>query len=146
MSKSQETWNKKEREKKRIKAKNEKLERKQWRKENPQNVSDIAYVDEHGNLTSTPPDPSKRIQINAEDIEIGIPKFIHEETQSYRTGIVTFFNESKGFGFIVDTETKESIFVHISALKDRVSENNRVQFEIEKGARGANAINVKLEK
>ena len=71
-----ETWNKKEREKKKKQQKKEKAEKKQERKDNPRNGdgqdSMIAYLDENGNISSTPPDPRKKIIINAEDIEIGV--------------------------------------------------------------------------
>lgn len=62
-----------------------------------------------------------------------------------KTGTVKFFNEEKGFGFIVDDETKKDVFVHKSALSDRVRENDRVTFEIEDTPRGASAINVKRD-
>jgi CspA family cold shock protein len=60
------------------------------------------------------------------------------------TGTVKFFNEAKGFGFIVDNETKEEIFVHISGLVDNINEGDIVTFETEKGKKGMNAVNVKL--
>jgi len=152
MSKTQETWNKKEREKKKQKLRKEKEERKQERKElakeqGGKSFDDmIAYVDENGNFSSTPPDPKKR-QVRLEDIEIGVPKQVASDpTDGIREGIVTFFNESKGFGFIVDQETKESIFVHANGLIDQIKENNRVSFEVEMGHKGPNAIGVKLVK
>jgi cold shock CspA family protein len=60
--------------------------------------------------------------------------------------VVTLFNHQKGFGFIKDLETKESLFVHTSATKDVLHENNRVIFEIEKGPKGLTAVNVRLDK
>jgi cold shock CspA family protein len=60
-----------------------------------------------------------------------------------RTGIVTFFNESKGFGFIKDLQSQESVFVHVNQLTERISENERVIFETENSPRGLNAVNVK---
>src|SRR6185437_16059709 len=101
-----ETWNKKEREKKKRQNKKEKAEKKQERKENNKNSdpeSMYAYLDENGNLSSKPPDPRKKVIINVEDIEIGVPK--HEPLNPedlIRTGIVSFFNDAKGFGFIKD--------------------------------------------
>jgi cold shock CspA family protein len=148
MSKSQETWNKKEREKKKQKIRKEKEERKQERKDNAQqggkSMDDmIAYVDENGNFSSTPPDPRKKVQIRLEDIEIGVPKQAeYNPADGFREGIVTFFNESKGFGFIVDQETKESIFVHANGLIEQIKENARVEM----GQKGPNAVNVKLVK
>jgi len=58
-------------------------------------------------------------------------------------GTVKFFNESKGFGFIVDDESKEEFFVHISGLIDRVNEGDSVEFEVTEGKKGMNAVNVK---
>ena len=152
MSKSQETWNKKEREKKKQKLRKEKEERKQERKElakeqGGKSFDDmIAYVDENGNFSSTPPDPKRR-QVRLEDIEIGVPKQADfNPADGIREGIVTFFNEGKGFGFIVDQETKESIFVHANGLIDQIKENNRVSFEVEMGQKGPNAVGVKLVK
>jgi len=136
-----ETWNKKEREKKKQQSRKEKEERKQERKENAKTKSlddMLAYIDENGNISSTPPDPKKM-----EDIEIGVPK--HEPVDPadlIRTGIVTFFNESKGYGFIKDLETQESVFVHINGLKEAIKENNKVTFEVEMTQKGASAINV----
>lgn len=143
-----ETWNKKEREKKKQQNKKEKAEKKQDRKENPKvkSLDDmLAYVDENGNLSNTPPDPKKMKKIKQEDIEIGVPKQqAFDPADLIRTGIVTFFNESKGYGFIKDLETQQSVFVHVNALKQAVKENNKVTFEVEMGPKGANAVNVEL--
>lgn len=146
-----ETWNKKEREKKKQQNKKEKAERKQERQERAKDGNSLenmmAYLDENGNLSSKPPDPRKKITINAEDIEIGVPKQAPINPEDLiRKGIITFFNDSKGYGFIKDLETQESIFVHINALKEAVKENNKVSFEVEMGPKGANAVNVQLIK
>lgn len=105
----------------------------------------LAYVDENGNITSTPPDPTKKqAQVKQEDIQIGVPKKeALDPTDLIRTGIVSFFNESKGYGFIKDRETQESIFVHLNGLVDKIKENDKVTFEVEKGPKGLNAYNVK---
>lgn len=145
-----ETWNKKEREKKKRQVKKEKQERRQERKENSKQGQDpesmYAYLDENGNLSSTPPDPKKKIVVNAEDIEIGVPKHEDSPEDLIHTGVVTFFNNDKGYGFIRDQETRQSVFVHINSLSEPVQENSKVSFEVEKGPKGANAINVKLIK
>ena len=76
MASSQETFSKKEREKKKLKKKKDKEEKKEERQANAKkgmSLDDmIAYVDENGNLTSTPPDPRKKKTINTEDIPVGI--------------------------------------------------------------------------
>ena len=59
-------------------------------------------------------------------------------------GTVKFFNDSKGFGFITSAETGEDIFVHISGLIDEIRENDKVQYEVEQGRKGLNAVNVKV--
>jgi cold shock CspA family protein len=144
-----ETWNKKEREKKKRQNKKDKAEKKQERRENSKNnpESMIAYLDENGNLSSKPPDPRKKIIVNVEDIEIGVPKHAEVNPEDLiRKGIVTFFNNDKGYGFIKDSETHESVFVHANSLSEPIKENNKVSFEVEMGPKGANAVNVKLVK
>ena len=59
-------------------------------------------------------------------------------------GTVKFFNESKGFGFIVDGESKNEYFVHVSGLNDQVRENDEVTFDLQDGRKGLNAVNVRL--
>ncbi len=60
------------------------------------------------------------------------------------TGTVKFFNSTKGFGFIVDSNTKEEIFVHVSGLVDEIREGDTVTFETARGKKGMNAVNVRL--
>tara|TARA_B100001057_G_scaffold350738_1_gene352234 strand:+ start:233 stop:424 length:192 start_codon:yes stop_codon:yes gene_type:complete len=59
-------------------------------------------------------------------------------------GTVKFFNQSKGFGFIVDDESKTEYFVHVTGLIDEINENDAVEFELQEGRKGLNAVNVKL--
>jgi cold shock CspA family protein len=146
-----ETWNKKEREKKKQQNKKEKAERKQERKENAKDGKSfddmLAYLDENGNLSSIPPDPRKKIVTKLEDIEIGVPKQEPLNPEDLiRKGIVTFFNDAKGYGFIKDMETQESVFVHINSLTEEIKEHNKVTFEVQMGPKGASAVNVKLVK
>ena len=61
-----------------------------------------------------------------------------------KKGTIKFFNESKGFGFVVDDETKQDYFVHISGLIDEVREGDEVEYELKEGRKGLNAINVKV--
>lgn len=60
------------------------------------------------------------------------------------TGTVKFFNESKGYGFIVDEESQSEYFVHVSGLIDEVRDGDQVEFELTEGRKGMNAINVKV--
>ena len=103
----------------------------------------MAYVDENGNITSTPPDPKKKSSINENDIVIGSRNIGGAETDLGRKGRVTFFNTSKGYGFIKDTQSQESIFVHINALATPIKENDFVSFQTEMGPRGLTAVGVK---
>ncbi len=59
-------------------------------------------------------------------------------------GTVKFFNESKGFGFIVDDESNTEYFVHVSGLIDEVREGDAVEYELKEGRKGLNAIDVKV--
>ncbi|WP_028298421.1 cold-shock protein [Olivibacter sitiensis] len=59
-------------------------------------------------------------------------------------GVVKFFNESKGFGFIIPNSGEADIFVHTSGLIDQIRENDNVSYEVEKGRKGLNAVNVKV--
>ena len=59
-------------------------------------------------------------------------------------GKVKFFNETKGFGFIVPADGSEDIFVHSSGLSDRIRENDSVTYDVERGKKGLNAVNVKV--
>src|SRR5690242_16070201 len=132
------TSNKKDREKKKQQEKKLKEQKKQERKENNDKGKDLAdmmaYLDENGNLSSTPPDPRKKVTINAEDIQLGVPMNRKSMPgESVRKGVVTFFNHEKGYGFIRDMQTNESIFVHINSSADELKENNMVVFEVEKG-------------
>lgn len=60
------------------------------------------------------------------------------------SGIVKFFNESKGFGFIKVNGSNQEVFVHVSGLTDQIRENDNVVFELQEGKKGLNAVNVKL--
>ena len=150
MGRSQETFNKKEVRSKKEKKKKEKEKRRLAKKEADTSgkLEDmIAYVDEFGNLTSTPPDPEKKQKVKKEDIEINIPKKdATQDNDVIRKGVVTFFNDSKGYGFIKDMASKESIFVHINNVEGDIKENNVVNFEIEMGQKGPTAVKVKITK
>lgn len=151
MGRSVETFSKKEREKKKFKKQQDKKEKAEERKANSdkgKGLEDMmAYIDDNGNISSTPPDPSKKRKIITEDIQISIPKQGALAPEDLiRTGVVSFFNESKGYGFIKDLQSQESIFVHINSLEEAVKENDKVTFETEQGPKGLSAIKVKKNK
>lgn len=148
MGRSRERFSKKEVRNKKEKKRKEKEKKRLARKETEKRsgLDDmIAYVDENGNITSSPPDPNKKEDIKIEDIEISPPKRDSSQTpNTIRNGILTFLNESKGFGFIKDSDTKESVFVHVSDLLEDIKEGNAVSFEAVRGQKGLAATNVKL--
>lgn len=148
MARSKETFNKREKEKQRQKAKQEKREKMEERKANAskgQSFEDmIAYIDENGNISSTPPDPSKKKIFKVEDIEIGVPKPVEEE-ETVREGRVDYFNESKGFGFIIQRDGQR-IFFHVNQVKEQIREGDIVNFDVEQGPKGLNAVDVVKKK
>ncbi|MFT7613038.1 MAG: cold shock CspA family protein [Parvicellaceae bacterium] len=148
MARSQETFGKKEKEKKRLKKRQDKALKKADRKTNSTKGAGLddmlAYVDENGQLTDTPPDDSKKVEIDVEDIQIGVPKKEDvPEEDSALTGKVAFFDDSKGYGFIKETRTEDKYFVHISGTLEEIKENDNVTFELERGAKGMNCVRVK---
>ena len=151
MAKSQETFGKKEREKKRLKKRQEKALIKEERKANKEKglsfEDQIAYVDEFGQLTDTPPDPANKVKIDVNSIVIGAASREPEEAEDpVHKGRVEFFNDSKGYGFIKDMKDGEKYFVHMTGLIDTIVENNMVTFELERGVKGMNAVKVKVDK
>ena len=150
MGRSQETFGKKEVRNRKEKKRKEK-EQKRAKKKSEGGKSSfnnmIAYVDEFGMITSTPPDPDKKTVIDAESIELKITKNKPETASNFvRKGVVTFFNESKGFGFIRDLVSNQRVFVHANNLLEPVRESDVVFFETGKGPKGPYAMNVKLFK
>lgn len=141
------TFHKKEVQKRKQQKKKDKEQRKAERKANAkagQSLEDMmAYIDENGNISATPPDPSKKKVINNSEIVIGSRNTGEVVTDLTRKGRVMFFNESKGYGFIKDTKTAESIFVHANALTIAIKENDMVSFETERTVKGLQAIRIK---
>src|SRR2546430_5278767 len=107
MAKSQETFNKKDKQKQKLRLRKEKEEKMAERKANAKKGKSLdemmAYLDENGNISSAPPDPRKKKTFRQEDMQIGVPKQSEgSQGDAIRTGVVTFFNDEKGFGFIND--------------------------------------------
>ena len=141
------SFSKKENSKKKAQKLKEKAQRREDRKTNNNKGKGleamISYVDENGNLTSTPPDKTQTVDIELDDILLGAAPLPEEELEG--SGVISFFNEDKGYGFIIDDKTKESIFVHINQLIDELDKGDRVTFEKEKNPKGYIANNVKKE-
>ena len=147
MAKSKTTFSKREKEKDRLRKRQEKEEKKQERKANARNGNNldeiIAYVDEHGHVTNTPPDPKKFKKVEAADIVIGVQKQVDDyEVEPIRNGTVIMFNPAKGFGFIKDEKTGDEIFVHSNEASFLIKQNDKVSFKVEETHRGKNAVEV----
>jgi len=146
MASSQETFNKREKEKKRLKKRLDKQQKLAERKASSpggglENM--MAYVDENGRITDTPPDPAHRKKVNVESIKISVQKRGIEEKPPVQKGRIEFFNPSRGFGFIKDLDSQEKFFVHVNGLTEEVKEGDIVTFEIERSFKGMNAVRVK---
>lgn len=138
------SYNKRELEKKKQQKKKEKQKRKEERKANSTGGSldeMIAYVDENGVITDTPPDPEDKQKVKAEDIEVSVPKKEEVEDPVLK-GRVEFFKADKGYGFIKDLADGQKYFFHIKDAYPNISDGAQVTFELAKGPRGLNAVNV----
>ena len=142
------TVDKRENEKKRLAKRAEKQKKKEEKKLSGKTSSCedmIAYVDENGVITSTPPAENiKKEEVNQEEILISVPKKEKEEPVVLK-GKVDFFNTSKGFGFIKEQVRGERYFFHVNNLLSKIEENDIVTFDLERGLKGMNAINIRLE-
>ena len=141
------SFNKKELEKNKAKKRKEKLQRKEERKAAGKKSFDdmIAYVDENGMITDTPPDPNKKQEVDLENIMISTPQ--KEDTEeTVLNGRVEYFNPEKGYGFIKNIAGIEKYFFHISNAPEKITEGNMVTFELERGERGMNAVKIVLTK
>ncbi len=58
-------------------------------------------------------------------------------------GTIKFFNETKGFGFIKPADGSAEVFVHVTGLIDKVTQDDRVSYEVQDGKKGKNAVNVR---
>jgi cold shock CspA family protein len=140
------SFNKKEREKKRKKRKKDKAQKREQKKLDGNTSVEFMYLDGNGNLTTKKPDPSEKNNINLEDVEISTRKQGKSEGSNFtKAGKIKFYNTEKGYGFLVDEQTEESYFFHADSLHDDVKDNDKVTFEIGKGPRGPVAVEVKLQ-
>lgn len=140
--------NKRENEKKKQAKRLEKQKKKETRKTSGKSSFEdmIAYVDENGMISDTPPDLTNREEINSEDIAISTQRQeLSDEIIEYH-GRIEFFNEAKGYGFVKDKASTEKYFFHISNCLDPVDKGDNVIFELEDARRNRSAINVRLER
>ena len=145
------TFNKKERNKKKLQKRKEKELRREERRQEPsgkgKNLDDmIAYVDENGNISATPPDPTKIKEVPLEEIMIDVPKDAPADPDALPTGVVSYFDETKGYGFISNPNTHERVFVHVNQLADpelSLNTGDKVEYTAVKGPRGWQAESVR---
>lgn len=145
MARSNETFSKKEKEKKKAKKQLDKKEKAAERKANAVKGGDLndmmAYVDQDGNITSTPPIQQKS-NVSLDDIRIATPKQVAADGDEFNTGVISFFNTDKGYGFIRDADTRENVFFHVNNLQYAAKENDKVKFQTEKGPKGLSAVKI----
>ena len=136
------TTNKRDREKLKEKKRKEKQQSKEERQSNGKASFEdmIAYMDENGQLHSTPPEKQKT-EIEVANIEISVPKQENIVSQPLQ-GRVEHFNSAKGYGFIKDLGSSEKYFFHISAVASTIDVGDKVTFEVERGAKGMNAVRI----
>ncbi|MDH6358585.1 cold shock domain-containing protein [Parabacteroides sp. PF5-9] len=143
------SFGKRENEKKKQEKKQEKLKRKEDRKANALKGAPMeemfAYVDENGQLTSTPPEFKPKKVIDPESIIISTPKKEESDEPTVLHGRVERFVEEKGYGFIKDLASGVNYFFHISAAPNDIEEGKKVFFELERGQRDMNAVRVRYE-
>lgn len=143
-----ETMGKKDREKKKLKKKQDKADKREQRKsqnDKGKTLEDMMmYLDENGNLSPNPPDPRRKKEISLDMIQIGVMKRedMPEENKE-RNGIVRMFDHNKGYGFIKDHLSGESVFVHANKLTEMIQEGDKVVFETESTHKGLSAVKVK---
>ncbi len=140
------TSNKRDREKLKEQKRQEKQKRKDERQSTGSRSFDdmIAYVDEFGRLHDTPPE-TKVAEVNVEDIAISVSKQ-EDIVEAPLEGIVEHFNSSKGYGFIKNLKNGDKLFFHITSAPAEIAEGNKVNFEIERGARGLTAVSISIIK
>jgi len=141
------SFNKKELEKKKDQKRKEKQQRKDERKASGSKSFDdmIAYMDENGMITNTPPDPNKKKEVELDSIAVSTPKK-EEMGETVLTGRVEYFNIDKGYGFIKNLSGVDKYFFHISKAPANISEGNMVTFELERGEKGKTAVKIVLTK
>ncbi len=143
------SFTKRDLEKKKQEKRLAKQQKKEERKNNGTSSFEdmIAYVDENGMITDTPPISNNKPQeVDMSTIEVSTPRRTEEPIELVHEGRIEHFNVSKGYGFVKDLKNAEKYFFHISGLIDNIIENNIVTFELEKGSRGMNAVKIKLKK
>lgn len=145
MGKNSGTFNKRENEKKRLQKRKDKEQKKEERKAGKEGKSFedmIAYVDENGNFSNTPPDITRKRTIQESEIDLSSRNKGGASVSYLRTGVVKFFDKDKGFGFIKDAQTQEEYFFHYRSANFPIAQSDHVSFETESGPKGPNAVRI----
>lgn len=139
------SFNKREIEKNKQQKRKEKQQKREERKGSSTTSFEdmIAYVDENGVITSTPPDPANKEKVEVESIAISTPKK-EDIDEPILKGRVEYFNPDKGYGFIKHIGGADKYFFHVSNAPASITEGNMVTFELERGQKGMNAVNIAL--
>jgi CspA family cold shock protein len=136
------TFSKKALQQKRAKKQKDKLERREERKTNNDKGKSLeemtVYLDEYGNLTDVHPDNQKRKKLSVNDIQLGAAPI-----EKDYAGTISLFFTDKGYGFITEDKSRETIFLHSNKLMETITEKDRVTFEKEKTPKGYAAVNVR---
>jgi len=142
------SFNKRELEKKKQSKRKEKQQKKEARKANPGSSFEdmIAYVDENGMITDTPPDLTQKEDIALEDIVVSTPKKEEADESDGLQGRIEFYDTSRGYGFVKSLDGANKFFFHKSGLTEDVAEGDIVSYELMRGMKGMNAVNIRLVK
>ncbi|VTR54019.1 cold-shock protein [Sphingobacterium thalpophilum] len=136
MSKSQITFNKKEREKKKMLKKQHKIEKKEFNKTNNDKGKSLeemfAYVDEYGNISDRP--PVKLSETERANLSVA--------QDTYSLGKVVHYNETSGYGFIRDNETQQSVYFNDRLVGWKLQLNQKVRFKFKTAKQGAQVTEV----
>lgn len=148
MARSQETFNKKNVRNKKEKKRKEKEKRKlEKREEDTKDFDDmIAYVNEFGEISSTPFEDQKNAPKDVNKDKFEGKEDLVVEADDTNTGIIDYYNDDKGFGFIIEKGTKRKLFVHINDSKSKLKEGNKVKFTPLKEKKGWVAKEVEIVK
>jgi cold shock CspA family protein len=146
MAKSSDTFNKREKEKKRLQKRKDKEQRKEERKASNKDGKSfeemIAYVDENGNFSATPPDITRKKVVRESEIDLTSRNKGGAALPYQRTGFVKFFDKDKGFGFIKDGQTHDEYFFYYTSANFPIAQSDQVSFETESGPKGMNAVRI----
>ncbi len=144
MSRTSETFGKKEIRNKQLKKRKDKAQRKLERKEQGKSSFDdmLAWVDENGRICSEPPEKDSKQEIKAENIDVSVPKGGYKKEDVIYTGKIQNYDQRKGFGFISSLQLKNTIFFHITDCSEELKIGEKVTFETQNGLKGLKAYNI----